>query len=141
MSDQRMWRIAEVSRFVDTWAEDDPGYEYDEVTSGPHLEAVLRRSMTPVGTVLSLQSDGGVKLGIGLSDRFGWLTLLRIDQRIQRRVRPREVNAAGPCMFRSDGVVSEVLPEDLLPAEDVIRLALFFFENSAFPGGVTLDPP
>ena len=141
MPEQVGWCIADVSRFVDTWDEDDPGYEYIEVASGPHLEAVLRRSMTPVGTVLSLQSDGGVKLGIGLSDRFGWLTLLRIDQRVQRRVRPRDVTAAEPCLFRSEGVVSEVLPEDLLPAEDVIRLALFFVENSAFPGTVVLDPP
>src|SRR5262249_4899547 len=130
-----MWRIADISRFVDTWDEDDPGYDYVEVDSKQELQDILRMSTTPIGTVLSLESDAGIKLAIGLSERYGCLSVLYVKQRLQIRVFPRVVTATEPCLFRSEGVVSEVLPQDLLQADEVVHLALYFFENLSFPQG------
>jgi hypothetical protein len=141
MQQQSRWVIADISRFVDAWDDDDPGYEYQPVDSKEQLASILSRSTGAVGSTFSLEADDGRQLGICVSERFGALMYRDYGQRVRRRVRPRDVTAAEPCLFRSEGVVSEVLPEDLLPAEDVIRLALLFFENAALPGTVVLDPP
>lgn len=139
MDNHQTWHIADISRLIDAWDEDDPGYEYVEVVSKEHLSFILRGAMATIGTTFSLESNDGIQLGICLSEKFGALMLRYPGQRIQKRVRSRHVPTDRACLFRSEGVESEIPPEDLLPIEEVIQSVLYFYENSSFPNTVVFE--
>jgi len=137
---QSVWQLADVSSSVDS-AENNARQQYIPVASKRQLEASLRMAITRIGTTLNLRSDDGLELVIGLSTHFGWLVLQLPPKRIRQHPRPQQITAPEPCLFRGEGIVSEVLPEDLFPVEEIILIVLYFFENKAFPDSVLIEGP
>ena len=101
-----------------------------EINDEAHLQQHLTALMQRPPQVVVLRSEQGDSIGVGIGPEFGWIAFRPKNSPRSYSFIPQTPLASHPLEFWSEAGMSEVLPQHLLPMEDVIALLrLFCYRN------------
>jgi hypothetical protein len=127
------WNLVDVRSPLD----EDEDFTRIPMPSVDEFERHLRRVSEGKPGVIFLDNDSGASLRLGLSSELGFVECLIPGSTERGRFGlPSTSPASRAIEFFNQGVGEPVWPENLLPVDEVVRIALEFYETGELPKSV-----